>query len=170
LSSGSGFGKEFTGRSVLYVYDPNTNTIYPVNASISSGQATIYVIPNGSSVILPVDVQARYKPTGSTVYSGTVNSSGNTSDINVSTFSSVRLMAKVTGMSGTSPSISFYVDGKYDATGDYVTLLSQANITSTGIYELGQLDNLTFNNIRVRWVVSGTSVSITFTVAMQALT
>jgi hypothetical protein len=119
--------------------------------------------------MVPVDLQARYKPPGMTLYSGTVTSSGNTADIDVSLYSSVRIMVKVTSVSGTSPTLDVYVEGKYEATGDYVPLLSITGITSTGVYELGQLDNLCFRYIRVRWVVGGTTPSFTFAVVAQAL-
>jgi hypothetical protein len=119
--------------------------------------------------MVPVDLQARYKPPGMTLYSGTVTSSGNTADIDVSLYSSIRIMVKVTAVLGTEPTLNIYIEGKYEATGDYVPLLSKTGITSTGIYELGQLDNLCFRYIRVRWVLGGTSPSFTFTVTAQAL-
>jgi hypothetical protein len=122
-----------------------------------------------SAIIVPVDIQARYKPPGMTLYSGTVTASGNTADIDVSTLSSLRVMVKVTAVSGTTPTLDIYIEGKYEATGDYVPLLSRTGITATGVYELGQLDNLCFRYIRVRWVVSGTSPSFTIAVVAQAL-
>jgi hypothetical protein len=122
-----------------------------------------------SAIIVPVEKQAAYKPPPITLYSGTVTASGSTSDIDVSTLSSIRVMVKVTAVSGTAPTLDIYIEGKYEATGDWVPLLSRTGITSTGVYELGQLDNLCFRYIRVRWVVGGTSPSFTFTVAAQAI-
>jgi hypothetical protein len=122
-----------------------------------------------SAIIVPVEEQSVYKPSGSTLYSGTVTANGNSSDIDVSTLRSIRIMAKVTSVSGTSPTLDIYVEGKYESTGDYVPLLSRTGITATGVYELGQLDNLCFRYIRVRWVVGGTSPSFTFSVVAQAI-
>jgi hypothetical protein len=122
-----------------------------------------------SGIIVPVEEQSVYKLPGSTLYSGTVTASGSSSDIDVSTLRSIRIMAKVTAVSGTTPSLDIYIEGKYEATGDYVPLLSRTGINATGVYELGQLDNLVFRYIRVRWVLGGTSPSFTFTVVAQAM-
>ena len=120
-----------------------------------------------SKIALPTDQQYVYKES-MLLHSGTVTASGNTADIDVSRFSSIRVALKVTAVSGTTPTLDLYIDGKYEATGDYVALLSRTGVTATGFYELGQLDNLTFRYIRVRWVLGGTSPSFTISVAMQA--
>jgi hypothetical protein len=135
--------------------------------SIGGDRILIFIADSG--IMVPVDIQARYKPPGMTLFSGTVTASGNTADIDVSLFSSIRIMVKVTAVSGTAPTLDIYVEGKYEATGDYVPLLSRTGITATGVYELGQLDNLCFRYIRVRWVLGGTSPSFTITVTAQAL-
>jgi hypothetical protein len=133
------------------------------------GGDKVLILIADSGIIVPVDIQARYKPPGMTLYSGTVTSSGNTSDIDVSLLSSIRIMAKVTAVSGTTPTLDIYIEGKYEATGDYVPLLSKTGINATGVYELGQLDNLCFRYIRIRWSISGTSPSFTFGVYAQAM-
>jgi hypothetical protein len=135
--------------------------------SIGGDNVLIFIADSG--IMVPVDIQARYKPPGITLYSGTVTSSGNTADIDVSLLSSMRIMVKVTSVSGTTPTLDVYIEGKYEATGDYVPLLSRTGITDTGVYELGQLDNLCFRYIRVRWSISGTSPSFTFGVYAQAM-
>jgi len=103
-----------------------------------------------------------------TLYSGTVTANGNTADIDVSTISALEIELKVTTVSGTSPTLDVYIEGKFEATGDYKTLASQTGITATGIWFL-TIDPLRFRYIRVRWVVGGTSPSFTFTVAGQAM-
>jgi len=120
-----------------------------------------------STIAVPVDLQYVYKES-ITLFSGTVTASGNTLDIDVSRFSSIRVALKVTAVSGTSPALDLYIEGKYEATGDYVTLLSVTGVTSTGFWELGQVDNLTFRYIRARWIVGGTSPSFTICVMAQA--
>jgi len=122
-----------------------------------------------SAIMVPVDIQSRYKPPGTTLYSGTVTANGNTADIDVSTVSSIRLMLKVTSVGGTSPTLDIYIEGKYEATGDYVPLLSKTGINATGVYELGQLDNLCFRYIRARWVLGGTSPSFGIAVVAQTI-
>ena len=140
-----------------------------VKALQSIGGDKVLILIADSGIIVPVDIQARYKPPGMTLYSGTVTASGNTADIDVSTLRSIRIMVKVTSISGTSPTLDVYIEGRYEATGDYVPLLSKTGITAIGVYELGQIDNLCFRYIRVRWSVSGTSPSFTFGVYAQAM-
>jgi len=123
---------------------------------------------SNSAIILPVEQQSRYKQY-TTLYSGTVTASGNSNNIDVSLYGSMRVEAKVTSISGTSPSIDVYVDGLYEGSNDWEPLLSKTGITATGSYFLGQVDNLAFRYIRVRWNVSGTSPSITFTVYAQVM-
>jgi len=121
-----------------------------------------------SGIIVPTDLQSRYKPSGMTLYSGTVTANGNTADIDVSTVSALEIELKVTSVSGTSPTLDVYIEGKFEATGDYKTLASQTGITGTGTWFF-TIDPLRFRYIRVRWVLGGTSPSFTFTVAGQAM-
>jgi hypothetical protein len=113
----------------------------------------------------PTDIQAIYK-SSATLYSGTVTASGNTADIDVSNFTVLEIELKVTSVSGTSPALSVYIEGKFEDTGDYKPLVYQENITSTGIWFF-TITKLAFRYIRVRWTVSGTSQSFTFTVTAQ---
>ena len=126
------------------------------------------VSPANAEVAVPADLQARYKPPGMVIYSGTVTANGNTADIDVSTVSALEVELKVSAVSGTSPTLSVYVEGKFEATGDYKPLVYQENITATGIWYL-TITQLAFRYIRVRWAVGGTSPSFTITVAGQAM-
>lgn len=121
-----------------------------------------------SSIIVPTDLQSRYKPAGMTLYSGTVTASGNSADIDVSTVSALDVELKVTAVSGTTPTMDVYIEGKFEATGDYKTLASQTGITGTGTWFF-TINPLIFRYIRVRWNVGGTSPSFTFTAAAQAM-
>jgi hypothetical protein len=121
-----------------------------------------------SYIIVPVDLQARYKSAGLTLYSGTVTANGNTADIDVSPFSALEILLKVTGIGGTNPSLSVYIEGKFEATGDYKPLVYQEGITSTGTWFF-TITQLIFRYIRVRWVVGGISPSFTFAVVAQAM-
>jgi hypothetical protein len=75
---------------------------------------------------------------------------------------------KVTSVSGTTPTLDVYIEGRFEATGDYKVLASQTGITSTGVWFL-TVNPLVFRYIRVRWVVTGTSPSFIFTIAAQAM-
>ena len=109
----------------------------------------------------------RYKSAVS-VYSGTVTSSGNGSDANVSQFSVVEVEVKVTSVSGTNPTLDVYIEGKFENTGDYKVLASQTGITATGTWFF-TINPCAFRYIRVRWVVDGTNPSFTFRVDAQAM-
>jgi hypothetical protein len=122
-----------------------------------------------AGIAQPVDQQYRRKDNLGALYSGTVTSSGNSTDISVDNYSSARFWIKVTAVSGTSPTLDVYIDGKYEQTGDYEPLVSKTGITATGGYLIGQIDNLVFRYIRIRWVLGGTSPSFTFTVTAQAV-
>ena len=124
-----------------------------------------FVIPG---IALPVDQQYRRKENLGTLYSGTVTASGNSGDISVDNFSAAELELKVTAVSGTNPTLDIYIEGKFEATGDYKTLASQTGITATGTWFF-TLNPLIFRYIRIRWVVGGTSPSFTFTVAGQGI-
>jgi len=121
-----------------------------------------------SDIIVPADLQSRYKPPGTTLYSGTVTANGNTADIDVSTISALEVEIKVTAVSGTNPTLDVYIEGKFEATGDYKPLASQTGINATGIWFF-TINPLIFRYIRVRWVVGGTSPSFTFSVVAQAM-
>jgi len=131
------------------------------------GISTFKVDVSQSQIMVPVDIQARYKASLA-LYSGTVTSNGNTSDIDFSNYSAVELELKVTSVSGTSPTLDVYIEGKFEATGDYETLASQTGITGTGVWFF-TVNPLVFRYIRIRWVVGGTSPSFTFGVYAQAM-
>jgi hypothetical protein len=164
-----GYGRDFTGRVVLYLYDPSTGNTYPVSGEVVRDKIILHGSIYDSKIMVPVDNQAVYKPPGSILRSGTVTSSGSTASIDVSNVAHIRVMVKVTSVSGTSPTLDIFIEGLYEATNDWVPILSRTGINATGIYELGQVSPIVFRQIRVRWVVSGTNPSFNFTVAMQSL-
>jgi hypothetical protein len=121
-----------------------------------------------AGIAVPVDLQYKRKENLGTLHSGTVTASGSSADINVDNFSAAELELKVTAVSGTTPTLDVYIEGKFEATGDNKTLASQTGITTTGVWFF-TISLLVFRYIRIRWVVSGTSPSFTFTVAGQAI-
>jgi hypothetical protein len=121
-----------------------------------------------SAIIVPTETQSRYKPPGMTLYSGTVTASGNSADIDVSGISALEIELKVTAVSGTSPTLDVYIEGRFEVTGDYKVLAAQTGITGTGVWFF-TINPCVFRYIRVRWVVGGTSPRFTFTVAAQAI-
>lgn len=111
--------------------------------------------------------------------------SGSTVNLDVSTFEELGIYVNVTAASGTTPTISFYVDG-LDASGNWQPLMQlNAGGAWTGVTQalahLGRgislagatvgthvYANLTFpSTIRIRWTITGTSPSFTFSVALS---
>jgi len=117
-----------------------------------------------AEIMVPSDVQAVYKDK-TTLFSGTVSANGNTADIDMSKISVLEIELKVTNVSGTNPTLSVYIEGKFEDSGDYKPLVYQENITNTGIWFF-TITKLAFRYIRVRWVVNGT---FTFAVYAQTL-
>jgi hypothetical protein len=75
---------------------------------------------------------------------------------------------KVTSVSGTNPTLSVYIEGKFENTGDYKTLASQENITAIGIW-FATINPCAFRLLRVKWVVGGMNPSFTFRVDAQGM-
>lgn len=121
----------------------------------------------GLDVMVPTDIQNRYKAPF-TLWSKTVTANGNSDDIDISPFSVLEIEIKVTSVSGTSPTLSVYIEGKFENTGDYKTLVSQENITAIGTW-FATINPCAFRYLRVRWVVGGTSPSFTFRVEAQGM-
>jgi len=131
---------------------------------------SMYVRPVGireSAIMMPVDIQAVNKASV-LMFNGTVTASGNSPDIDLSVYSAMEIELKVTAVSGTTPTLDVYIEGQFEATGDYKVLASQTGITSTGTWFF-TVNPLIFRFVRVRWVVGGTSPSFTFTVVGQTM-
>jgi hypothetical protein len=130
-------------------------------------QGTESITLKGSRITVPTGIQYRYK-TRIALYSGTVTANGNSSDIDVNPYSVIEIEIKVTSVSGTTPTLDIYIEGKFENTGDYKVLASQTGITTTGIW-FATIDPYAFRYLRVRWVVGGTSPSFTFRVDGQGM-
>jgi len=120
-----------------------------------------------AEIMVPSDIQAVFKDKA-VLFSGTVTANGNTADIDMSRITVLEIELKVTSVSGTNPTLSVYVEGKFEDSGDYKPLVYQENITGTGVWFL-TITKLAFRYIRVRWVLGGTSPSFTFAVYAQTL-
>jgi len=173
---------------LLMYYDPATESWYPASAPKGVPETAVkafkpdtntyeylrldpyynlYVTLRDTTIALPIDIQYRRKESF-TCFSGTVTANGNSADIDVSNYSAAELILKVTGVSGTTPTLNIYIEGKFDTTGDYKVLFSQEGITTTGIWYF-TITQLIFKTIRVKWVVGGTTPSFTFRVDAVAM-
>jgi len=153
-----------------------------VNALKSAGKDMLNVNTAGADIMQPVDVQGSaimvpvdwqgvapetVKASMTLLASGTRTSSDNTSDIDILYYRNLDILIDVTAVSGTSPTLDVYIDGKFTAVGKYYPIASQTGITATGQWLL-QLRNIPYRYIRVRWAIGGTSPSFTFGVYAEA--
>ena len=120
-----------------------------------------------SRIAVPVDMQRRYKFPVTLVYRSNTNTSGNTGDIELDA-SALEIIIKVSTFPSGNPNLSIYIEGKFESTGDYKIIASQTNITSSGTWFL-TINPLIFKFIRVRWVITELSPSLTFIVAAQGM-
>lgn len=125
---------------------------------------SIKVSTEETSIKQPVDVQDHWCENVVLLASDARTSGGTTSDIDVGRFLHGEICIDVTAVSGTSPSLNVYVEGKDQYTGKYKVLFSHEGITSVQtIWDT--ITMLAFKYIRVRWEVGGTSPSFTFSVS-----
>ena len=174
--------------ALLMYYDPATESWYPATAPRGIPETVVkafkpdtntyeylrldpyynlYISLRDTTIALPIDIQYRRKESF-TCFSGTVTTSGNSADIDVSNFSAMEIQLKVTGVSGTNPVLSVYIEGKFDTVGDYKPLVWEENISTTNIWRF-TITQLIFKTIRIKWVVGGTSPSFTFRVDVVAV-
>jgi len=124
-----------------------------------------------SEIMVPADLQGitpdAIKTSLTLVASAARTASGNTADIDISHYRNLDILIDVTSVSGTTPTLDIYIEGKFTAVGKYYPIASQTGITATGTWPL-QLRNIPYRYIRVRWVIGGTSPSFTFGVYAEA--
>lgn len=113
------------------------------------------------SIAAGVDLQAHYATLIELHASGAETADGNSGDIDVSQILYLKACVDVTSVSGTNPTLDIYLEGKDEESGKYETLWNPAQITGTTTVFSGVL-TIPHQNIRLRWVIGGTSPSFTF--------
>jgi len=147
-------------KAILYAVDPLTGRTYPI-------ETTIVTQDSGTFALINAMVKSRFKTTIMSYTCGATFSSSSY-DIDLSDVSALEIELQVTSVSGTNPSLSVYIEGKFEYTSDYKPLVYKENITTTGIWWF-TITQLAFRYVRIRWVVSGTNPRFTFTVTGQAM-
>lgn len=110
-----------------------------------------------------------YEDTVRLVPSAARTTSGSSQEFDVAKFRQVSITVDVTAVSGTSPTLDIYVEGKDVATGKYYTLYQFPQITAICTLNRCIGEGLETNKmlpeiIRIRWVIGGTTPSFTFQV------
>lgn len=108
------------------------------------------------------------------------SASGNGADQDNSWFSGVQLLVKITAISGTTPTITFIVEGKDPASGDYYAILTSAALNAVASTLLTIYPGATVaantavssplpKTWRVRYTIAGTTPSVTCTVGANLI-
>jgi len=128
-----------------------------------------------SEIKLPVDIQDHWAEAVTLLASGARTASGIGSDVDVGRFLYGTICVDVTAVSGTfgtGEGLRVIVEGKDEVTGKYTTLYDSFKSVGTMIKQVTtdfyDVDLSRFRIIRVRYIISGTTPSFTFSVSMQA--
>jgi len=128
-----------------------------------------------SEIIQPVEPQSHWAEAVTLLASGARTASGEGDDVDIGRFIVAELCIDVTEVSGTFASgegLRVIVEGKDEVSGKYKVIYDSYDktggmITSpTTLWE--PITDLAFRLLRVRWEISGTDPSFTFSVSMQA--
>jgi len=125
-------------------------------------------------VLFGVDIQSHWGEAVPLLASGARTADGETDDVNVEKFMVGELCLAVTEVSGSFASgegLRVIVEGKDEVSGKYRTIYDSEDslggkITSPTTDWL-TITTLAFRLLRVRWTISGTDASFTFSVSMQ---
>jgi len=127
-----------------------------------------------AEILQGVDIQSHWGEAVTLLASGARTADGEGDDVNVEKFVIGELCIDVTAVSGTFASgegLRVIVEGKDEVSGKYKTIYDSYEktggmITSpTTLWE--PITGLAFRLLRVRWLISGTDASFTFSVSMQ---
>ncbi|MEM4455267.1 MAG: hypothetical protein QXT28_11185, partial [Thermofilaceae archaeon] len=148
----------------LYVVD---DQLLAKLTGLTTAAGNLRVSLQETTIKQPIDVQDHWTESVVLLPSAAQTASGTGDDIDVGRFLYAEVCVDVTAVSGTNPVLNVYVEGKDRYTGKYKTLLSFENISSVQTL-WGTITMLAFTLVRVRWTISGTSPSFTFSVSMEA--
>lgn len=97
---------------------------------------------------------------------------GNSADLTCDQYDQLAFDFNVTAVTGTTPSMLVFIDRK-GADGAYYPIYTSAAVTATGVTSVsigpGLPNNAAIGNtIRMRWTLTGTTPSFTFTASILA--
>lgn len=126
----------------------------------------VQTVIEGSNIQVPTQTQSHWQENIEIHTSSAETTSGYSTDINISHILHAAVCVDVTAVSGTSPTLDLYLEGKDTLSGKYNTIWNPAQITSvTTVWK--ELTDLPYKYIRLRWVIGGTNPSFTFSAAAE---
>jgi len=128
-----------------------------------------------TEIKLPTDVQDHWAEAVTLLASGARTSNGSGNDVDVGRFITGELCIDVTAVSGSFASgegLRVIVEGKDEVSGKYKTIYdsydSLGGMITSPITDWLTITTLAFRLLRVRWEISGTDPSFTFSVSLTA--
>ena len=99
-----------------------------------------------------------------------VTTSGSTNPLQINAFGALAVDVAVTALSGTSPGISYFLE-RQGADGAWYSVWAPTAITAVGTASTSvgpgcSTPEVLTNTVRLRWEVSGTSPSFTFSISI----
>ena len=133
-----------------------------------------------AEILQPTEIQSHWSEGVTLLASGARTTNGEGSDVDVERFICGELHLSVTAVSasgefGAGEGLRVIVEGKDEITGDYKIIYDSADPNKSNIGEMitSPVDDWlpitmnAFKHLRVRWEISGTDPSFTFSVTMQ---
>ena len=128
-----------------------------------------------SEILQPVDIQDHWAEAVTLLASGARTTSGNGSDVDIGRFIAGELCIDVTAVSGTfatGEGLRVIVEGKDEVSGKYKVVYdsydSLGGMITSPTTDWLTITTLAFRLLRVRWEITGTDPSFTFSVSLQA--
>jgi len=146
---------------------------YGRNTYDSSGN--LKTVISDSDIQVPTDARNHWYEDVTLLSSAARTADGTGSDVDVGRFLFGDLCIDVTAVSGSfaaGEGLRVIVEGKSEVSGKYKTLydsyVSLGDYITSTTTDWAYLDPITFKYLRVRWTISGTDPSFTFSVSMSA--
>lgn len=156
------------------------NIIEAIKSALSSifsfdASGNLKVDVASSDILQPVDIQSHWGEAVTLLAKGARTTSDFGSDVDIERFIAGELCIDVTEVSGEFASgegLRIIVEGKDEVTGKYKVIYdsydSLGGMITEPVTDWLTITTLAFRLLRVRWEISGTDPSFTFTVSMQA--
>lgn len=141
-------------------------TINTVEVTDRAINAVPVALCDVNGALLPTTAAGTVLNSASAAYTA----SGASASLAVSQYRELAVDVNVTALSGTTPTIQYFVD-RLGADGNFYTVWSSASITATGTASTsigaGCATNAAFGTaVRLRWTVGGTTPSVTFSASL----
>jgi len=166
-------GYDYTSGVWRFIAVTESGYVYNRNSYDATGNLKIVI--SDSDIQVPTDARNHWYEDVTLLSSAARTSSGTGSDVDVGRFLFGDLCIDVTAVSGSfaaGEGLRVIVEGKSEVSGKYKTLydsyVSLGDYITSTTTDWMPIDQISFKYLRVRWTISGTDPSFTFSVSMTA--